>query len=220
MFWPISQQFANASAHERVLPLQIQHQNQIGETLQQVPPEFFLPLQLLLKCALLRNIHQRAVIADDLSRLHHAARSIDAHRDPAIFSSQSNLARASSSTLTTRAAQHGLRTRIDAQLFRSQVQQISFAVVTENRYQRRIHLQQLPFGTADVNALLQRLEQLRKALLLLAIPGNIARQNARARDVTTLHDRIYDTIVVTTARLSLKLELDHSRPRSLLQKPR
>src|ERR1035441_7303397 len=105
MFRSVPEKFADARAHEGVLPLQIEHQNQIRKTFQQVPAELFLPLQLLFQRALLGDIYQRALVTDNPSGFYYAVRGIHAHRDSAIFSSQSKLASAGVSALASRVSQ-------------------------------------------------------------------------------------------------------------------
>ena len=73
MFRSVPEQLSDARANERVLPLQIEHQNQIWKAFQQVLAEFFLTMQPVLQGALLGHVHQGALVADQTPRLHHAA---------------------------------------------------------------------------------------------------------------------------------------------------
>src|ERR1700691_73997 len=122
MLRAVAEELADARAYECVLALQIEHQNQIWKTFQQSLPELFLPLHLPLQCALFGYVDQRALVTDQPSRFHHAARSIDADRDSAVFSSQPNLARTSAAALASAASEHRIRARINGQLLRRQVQ--------------------------------------------------------------------------------------------------
>src|SRR5208337_1666225 len=118
----VSEEFADARAHERVLSLQIEHQNQIRKALEQMLPELFLAMQLLLESVLLCDIDQRSLVTDQTSCLQHPGRGIDAYGDAAIFSAQPNFSRASAATLATTASQRRLAAGINAELLRRQPQ--------------------------------------------------------------------------------------------------
>src|SRR5271167_4672721 len=118
MVRPVSEEFADASAHERVLSLKIEHQNQIRKALKQMLPEFFLAMQLLFESVLLRDIDERSLVTDQTSCFQHPGRSIDAYGDSTIFSAQANFSRASATTLATTASERRLATGINAELLR------------------------------------------------------------------------------------------------------
>jgi large subunit ribosomal protein L30 len=63
----IAEQIPCTRTHEGVTFVEIDHQDEIGETFEQPPPEFFLLCQFPFHVALFCDIDQRALIADDLS---------------------------------------------------------------------------------------------------------------------------------------------------------
>ncbi len=91
-----------------------------------------------------------------------------------------------------------------------QVQQIFFGVVSQNRRQRRVDLEQLALGIADVHAFLQRFEQLGEALLLFSMPGDVARQHAGAGHFVTLDDSVDHAVVIKAPGIVLQVDFDHS----------
>ena len=92
-------------------------------------------------------------------------------------------------------------------------------LVSQDLHQRRVDLEQPAFRSADIHAFLERFEQLREALLLFAMPGDVARQHTHTGHLAALDDGVNHAVVVKAPGVVLKMDLDHSRPVPLLQKP-
>src|SRR5580698_7994864 len=120
MLGAVAEEFADARAHERVLALQVEHQNQVRKAFEQARPELFLVLYPPLQGAFLGDVHQRALIADNLSRFHHAGGGVHAHRDATIFFSKAKFAGTRTATLASSASENWLAVGCKTQLFRRQ----------------------------------------------------------------------------------------------------
>ena len=79
--WPITQQIANAGAGKAVALVQINHQDQVREALQQFLTELFLLPDPHLHGPLLGDVGERALVADDGSiGVPDGARGVEAYR--------------------------------------------------------------------------------------------------------------------------------------------
>src|SRR5579863_8850007 len=77
IFWFETAQVLNARTHETVASVQIDYQDKVGETFQQVPMKLLLTAQRFFHLPSLGYIHQRPLIANDFpSRIPDGARSI------------------------------------------------------------------------------------------------------------------------------------------------
>ena len=85
-FRPVAEQIADARAYKRVGRFCVQHQDQVGKTLQQVAAEFFLTAQLPFHRAFFGDVHQRSLIAHNFSRVYRAGGGVHANRDAPVFS--------------------------------------------------------------------------------------------------------------------------------------
>ena len=152
LFRTVAEQLANARAHEGVLALQIEDENEVREALQQMAAEFLLSAQLALHGAFLGDVDQRSLVAHELAVLDHAAGDVLAHGDTAVFSLEFDFARAGAAALASRAPQNRFRTGVDLERFRRHAQQLFLARIAQDGHQRGIHLQQLAYGRTDVDA--------------------------------------------------------------------
>src|SRR5208283_3887662 len=209
----------NARAHEGELSIQIQHQDQIREALQQTAAEFLLAPQLPLHRALLGHIDQRALVTHDAAVFNDSRGSVLADGDAAIFLSQPHFARARAASLAPDPSQRWIWAGIDFQSFRRKIQHFFFAGVAQDRHERRVHFEQLAVGRAHVHALLESLEQLGEALLFVALGRDITRQHAGTGDVTAFYNRVHHTVVIEPPAV-LELDADHARPGALVKKSR
>ena len=154
------------------LPVQVEHQNQVGEALQQMTPEFFLAAQLALHSALFGDVDERALVANDAAFLDHSGRSVLADGDAAIFSAEPHLAacacgRSGCPILPS----DGIRAASTLSASGGRFSNSSLLSYPRICTQRRVDLDQLALRTADVHAFLQGFEQLREALLLARAAG-------------------------------------------------
>ena len=100
---------------------------------------------------------------------------------------------------------------------RIQRQQVVFFFIPKHRHQRRIGIQKLPFGCAEVNAFLQGFEQFSKAQFLFALLSNVTPKHAQANNFVTLHNGIEHAIEIKKPRGIFQFHFDGARPVLLVQ---
>ena len=168
--------------------------------------------------ALVGDVNQRALVADDIARrIPYRPRGIEKHGCGSVLSLQLDLACAHAAAIVDRPPQHGLAW-IEIQCWRLNRQQFALFVIPQHADQRGIRLQQLSLGRAEVDTLLQSLEQFGEAEFFLALLGDVAAQHAHAHDLVTLHDAVQDTIEVKRARTVLQPDPYRPGPALLIEK--
>ena len=170
-----AQQIANARTDKAVAPIQIDHQDQVGEALQQVAAGTLPAAQSFFHLAPLGDIHQRALVADDLARVvPDRARRIQKDAGRAILAPQRELAAALAPAIVRAPAQHRTLAAIEIERCWDRAQASSSLLPQpEHLDQRRIGVEQLAFRRAEVHAFLQGLEQFGEAAFFLALFGHV-----------------------------------------------
>ena len=120
-------------------------------------------------------------------------------RSCSIATPQPDLASTHASTVIGSATQNRALVRFEGQSLGISRQEFNLIGIAEHGYQGGIAVQQSAFGRAEVDALLQSFKELRKSAFLLALLGNIARQNTGAHHLVTLDDGVENAIEVKNA---------------------
>src|SRR6266567_1670249 len=158
LLWLATEKISRARTDERVPFLEIHYQNQVGKTFQQPAAKLLLLRQLPLHPAAFGDVHQRTLVADNISRcVPNRPRGISKDRGFPVFAPKFNLARAYSSAIVNRTPQHRW-SRLEIQGCRLDCQKVSLLFVSQHAYQRWVRVQQLSLGCAEINALLQGFE--------------------------------------------------------------
>ena len=112
----------------------------------------------------------------------------------------------------------GTLARLQVERARIERQKLIPAGAAEHLDQRRVGVEQLALGSAEVHAFLQGLEEFGEAAFFLAFFGDVAGEGADAHHFVALDDGIQHAVEIQRARAALDLDADQSRPAPLLQK--
>src|SRR6266567_2665936 len=214
----VAQKIASPGTDEGVAFLEIHDENQVRETFQQPAAKLFLLRQLPLHPPPFGDVHQRPLVANDVSRcVPNRPRGIQKDRRLPILAAEFDLPRAHASAIVNRAPQHRLP-GIEVQCRRFHCQKGALLGISQHAYQGRIGVEQLTVGRAEVDALLQGFEQFGEAHLLLAEFGYVAPQDARAYDLVAFDNTVDDAFKIKRPCIVLQPHSHRPGPALFFQK--
>src|SRR5581483_8216891 len=136
--------------------------------------------------------------------------TIAAYSGLSVAASQNNFSSTNATLIVGAASQHRTLCLLEIQGLGVSGKKLFLAVVGEHFDQRGIGVEYLSFRRAEVNALLQSLEQLGKACFLLALLGHVPGESADADNLIVGYDGVEHAIEVQDSAGSLDLDPDES----------
>src|SRR5256884_8066504 len=89
----VAQQFPASWADEGVMGVRVQHEDEVGKVVDQAAREFLLLMEPMLHLAPFGDIHDRALVPDDLSAsVAHGGGAVHAHDRASIFAEKRDFA--------------------------------------------------------------------------------------------------------------------------------
>ena len=203
--------------HKGVMARRIEHQDEIGEVIDEAAGKFLLLVEAALHLAAFGDVHERALIAHDAAGVvANGSSRVQAHDGSAVLANQSDLA-ALNHRLTFDLVLDGLSLcRIDEDFRNPYFQQFFLGTVAQHAHQRRIDVHNGSVRRGDVDAFLERFEEFRETCFVFAECSNIAPKNGNALDFPAAHHGMRDTIEVKHRRLTLQAYLDNTFPLAAL----
>src|SRR6266446_10792070 len=217
----IAKDIFHARAHKGEVAGGIHHKDQVRETVDQTASKFLLLVEAALHLAALRNIHQRAVIANDAAAsVAYRPRGIQADERLAVLAHQRNLAPLNHWLIIYLLAEDSPLGFIRKQIGEAARQQFFLGFVSEHTCQRRVDVDKTIVGRGDVDAFLQRFKELGKARFVLAQSGNVPRQDGDALDVIAAKHSVRYAVEIIDGIAALEANLDDAGPDATLEETR
>src|SRR5947199_394797 len=208
-----AQQCPASWADEGVMGVRVQHEDEVGKVVDQAAREFLLLMEPMLQLAPFGDIHDRALVPDDLSAsVAHGGGAVHAHDRASIFAEKRDFA----------ALDHRLRLHlllqdlafggIDKNLGDLPFEQVLFGFVAEHADQCGVGVEDAALGRGDVDAFPESFEELGEAGFIPPQSGNVARENGDAADGIAAQHGVSDTIEIKRRRLILQAYLNDTGP--------
>src|SRR2546429_484804 len=209
----VAQQFPASRADEGVMGVRVQHEDEVGKVVDQAAREFLLLMEPMLHLAPFGDIHDRALVPDDLSAsVAHGGGAVHAHDRASIFAEKRDFA----------ALDHRLRLHlllqdlafggIDKNLGDLPFEQVLFGFVAEHADQCGVGVEDAALGRGDVDAFPESFEELGEAGFIPPQSGNVARENGDAAEGIAAQHGVSDTIEIKRRRLILQAYLNDTGP--------
>ncbi len=220
IFNVVSEDFFAARTDKGVAGRRIEHEDEVGEAVDEAAGKFLLLVEAALHLAALGDVHERALIA------HHAAgivangsSGIQAHDGPAVLPDQGNLP-ALDHRLTLDLFLDDLSLCLVDKDFRNPpFQHVLLGIVAQHAHQRRIDIHNGSVGRGDIDTFLERFEEFRETGLVFAERGDIAPKNGNAVDIVAAHHGMRDTIEIKERPLPFQPHLDDPGPLAAFHEP-
>src|SRR5258708_781167 len=121
----VAEEVTNARTDKRIALFQVDHQDEVRKAFQQRLTELFLLPELLLHLALIGNVRESSLIADDgASVVPYGSRSVEANYRCPVLPAKSDFACSHDSTVVGAASQDGILCGIEIQSGGFQSQQV------------------------------------------------------------------------------------------------
>ena len=213
----VAENFFHARAGESVVAVGIQHEDQVGETVDQAAREFLLLIKAALHLAALGDVHERAVIAEDAAGgVAHDGGGVEANDRVAVFANEGELAALEHRLGIDFLAKKLALLRVGENVGEAVREQLFLRVVAEHANERRVRIENAIVRRDDVDAFLQSFEEFGEARFVFARGGNVARKNGDAMNLIAAHHRVSDAVVVESGFVALDLDVDDAGPMAAL----
>ena len=177
-FGVVAENFFYARAGEGVLAFGIQHENQVGEAIDQAAREFLLLIEAALHFAALGDVHECAVIAEDAAGcVADDGGGVEANDRVAVFADKREFTALEHGLGVHFLAKDSALLRVGKYVGKAAREQLFLGIVAEHANERGIGVENAIVGSDDVDAFLQRFEQFGEACFVFARRGDIAREN-------------------------------------------
>ena len=217
----VTENLAATRADKSVVGSGIHDENQIGEAVDEAAREFLFLVELALHLAASGNIHQGTLIADHAAGgVANDAGRVEAVDGRAILAQQSDFA-----ALRRRLALDFLDKRFSRGMVREDFrdalgEQFFLGVVLQHADERGIDVEDGAVGKSDIDAFLERLEELGKTRFIFAKGGDVSAENGKAMDFVVARHGVRDAIVIADSVLLLEADLNDAGPVAALDKTR
>ena len=217
----VAENFFHARAGESVLALGIQDEDQVGEAVDQAAREFLLLIEAALHFAALGDVHERAVIAEDAAgSVAHDGGGVEADDRVAVFADERELAALKHGLGVNFLAKKAALLRVGKNVGEAAGEELFFRIVAEHANERGIGVENAIVGRDDVDAFLQRFEELGEARFVFAGGGDVSRKNGDAVNLIAAHHGVGDAVVVESRFVALDLDVDDAGPMAALDEAR
>ena len=214
-----AQQFLRSRAHERVAAFAIQGHDQVGEAFHQAARKLLLAMQALLHGATLGDIDERSLVAADAAaRIANQSGGVQASDRGAVAAAQSDFMAADRAGQGEFALLGFPLLGLDHEVRERMIEEVFAALVAEDPRERGIYAFEVPVGRRQVDAFLQRLEQLGEASLIFPFLRNVVRQDADSLIPAVANQGVQVALQESRGGIALELHAQHSGPVAPLQK--
>ena len=171
-----------------VVGVGIEHQDEIGEAVDEAAGEFLLLMKTALHLAALSNVHKRALIAQYAAGIvANGGSGIQTYDGSAISANQGNFFALNHRLTLDLFLDELSLLAVDKNFWNPSFQNFFLGIVAQHAHQGRIDVHNGSVWRGDIDAFLERFKKFSEARFVLAKRGNVAGKNGNAANLVAAH---------------------------------
>jgi hypothetical protein len=191
----IAEDFFDLGADEGVAPVGVDHEDQVGEAVDETASKFLLLIEALFHSAALSDVGEGALIADDFAGgIADGGGSVEASDGLAVFATEGDFAALGRRLALYFAGKRVAQLGIDENVADFFVEELFLGVVAQHLNEGGIDLDDLVVGSDDVDAFLESFEKFSETSFVAALGGNVASENGEAMNLIVANHGVSDAI--------------------------
>src|ERR1700676_2705805 len=221
LFGVVAKNVFNARAGESAVARGVEDENQIREAVHQTARKFLLLIQTAFHFAPFGDVHQRAVITNDVAAgIADHRGGVQTNERAAVFAGQSDLAPLKLGLALDFQTQEAALLGVRQDVGECTGQKVFLGIVSEHANERGIGVDDAIVRSNDIDAFLKGLEQFGETRFVFAKSGDIAGEHGDAVHLVIAEHGMRDTVEITSAIPVFEANFCDSGPVAALQESR